>query len=288
MRRPRPPSPDSDAPDELPLRAPSGPPPKRRALPPPAEPVDPDESPADSEDGSDDEEAAEGPEAAARAALRNVPFATLQRLKADGRGGTAGLRRGGGAESQGRANKNRPREQSSKRAVPFVVPQLVGAPGLVSGRVVGRDPRFDSLVTGPSDDSQKQRARKRYAFLFEETLPAERTALKAALAKATRPAKREQLKGALAATQAALKRDAAEQKAVARAAAARATERAAVAGGKMPFYPKKAAVKEAALVAQYEELKRSGGLEAFMAKRRAKLAAKDHVLMPRVRKGGEQ
>jgi hypothetical protein len=48
-----------------------------------------------------------------------------------------------------------------------------------------------------------------------------------------------------------------------------------------------AEAKREDLVARFEELKKAGRLEAFMAKRRAKLASKDHVLMPHERRGGE-
>ncbi len=51
--------------------------------------------------------------------------------------------------------------------------------------------------------------------------------------------------------------------------------------GKKPFYLKKADRRRAELVAKYEELKSSGRLERYMAKRRKKNAAKDHRYVPR-------
>ena len=62
--------------------------------------------------------------------------------------------------------------------------------------------------------------------------------------------------------------------------ARRAAERAAVAAGKKPFYQKPAAARREALVAKFEALKASGKLEAAMAKRRKKNAAKAHRHMP--------
>ena len=49
-----------------------------------------------------------------------------------------------------------------------------------------------------------------------------------------------------------------------------------------------AVAKKEDLVAKYAELKASGQLEAFMAKRRAKLARKDHVHMPRQRRAQDE
>jgi hypothetical protein len=42
--------------------------------------------------------------------------------------------------------------------------------------------------------------------------------------------------------------------------------------------------KKEDLLSKYAELKASGQLESFMAKRRAKLARKDHVHMPHQRR----
>ena len=56
-----------------------------------------------------------------------------------------------------------------------------------------------------------------------------------------------------------------------------------MAGGKKPFYLKKAASKREELLAKFEELKASGRLDKFLAKRRQKLAQKDHVHVPSAR-----
>jgi ribosomal RNA-processing protein 36 len=53
-----------------------------------------------------------------------------------------------------------------------------------------------------------------------------------------------------------------------------------VGAGKRPFYLKKSEKKRLELVAKYEALKASGGLEKYMAKRRKKNAAKDHRYLP--------
>lgn len=67
-----------------------------------------------------------------------------------------------------------------------------------------------------------------------------------------------------------------------------AKEKAAVAGGKAPFYLKKAEKRRLELVAKYEELKAAGQLDKYMAKRRKKNAAKDHRYLPVGRRGGDE
>lgn len=52
-------------------------------------------------------------------------------------------------------------------------------------------------------------------------------------------------------------------------------------GGKKPFYLKKSDKRRAELMAKYEELKKGGRLEQYMAKRRRRNAAKDHRYVPR-------
>jgi len=60
-----------------------------------------------------------------------------------------------------------------------------------------------------------------------------------------------------------------------------------VAAGNKPFYLKKSEKRKRELVAKYEELKATGGLEKFMAKRRRKNASKDHRYLPDRRADGE-
>ncbi len=67
-----------------------------------------------------------------------------------------------------------------------------------------------------------------------------------------------------------------------------AKEKAAVGGGKAPFYLKKSEKRRLELLAKYESLKESGGLEKYMAKRRKKNASKDHRYLPVGRRGQQQ
>jgi hypothetical protein len=169
---------DDEAPEVVPRRRPRGDDEalRRRAGPPPSD--DDEDAEPEAEEAEEEEEEDDG----AFAALRDVPFGELQRLQGDGRGLTG---RGAGAAAvaaarrarAARANKNRPAEQSSKRPVQYVLPQLEGAAGVAPQRKAGRDPRFESL-SGDLDDAA---FRKRYAFVFEEQLPEERKRLKALL-----------------------------------------------------------------------------------------------------------
>jgi ribosomal RNA-processing protein 36 len=63
-------------------------------------------------------------------------------------------------------------------------------------------------------------------------------------------------------------------------------EKEKVAGGKKPFFLKRGAQKEIALEETYKDLKSSGGLKKYMAKKRMKNAQKDKRWMPSAR-GGE-
>ena len=170
---------DDEAPEEVPRRRPRGDDEalRRRAGPPPSD-DDEDAEPEAEEEDEEEEDEGDG----AFAALRDVPFGELQRLQGDGRGlvgrgaGAAALAAARRARAA-RANKNRPAEQSSKRPVQYVLPQLEGAAGVAPQRKAGRDPRFESL-SGDLDDAA---FRKRYAFVFEEQLPEERKRLKALL-----------------------------------------------------------------------------------------------------------
>ena len=50
--------------------------------------------------------------------------------------------------------------------------------------------------------------------------------------------------------------------------------------GKMPFFLKKSAIKEVALDERYKELKQTGKLQKYLAKKRKHNASTDHVKLP--------
>lgn len=212
-----------------------------------------------------------------------------------------------------RLNKHRPLAASSKHPVT----SLRLAPGLTNyTRKKALDPRFDHAAAKaaqpkPHSDAKSSRDdahfRSKYAHVFE-LQKTELAALRAKLAdsKAARKKlagvpskKRRKQKTALRAVLSADEVDEAkerlnrlanqvalhEQALAKRAAkaAAKQGELAAIDEGKKPYFKKERTLREDELVAQYDELKRSGKLEAFMAKRRKQLAAKQRRGLPGAR-----
>ena len=193
-----------------------------------------------------------------------------------------------------RANKNRPTE-APVHVRPPRLRQIIQ-----TAAHERRDPRFDPLVTGRDAAAAKVATRKRgaavaaasdpatrrYAFLYDETLPAERDDIVAQLKKVKSPAARSALQARLTRISQALAGERDRRAAAARDKERRSTERAAVRAGKKPFYPKASALREAALATRFETLKSTGELDAHLAKRRRKNAAKDHRYVPSVRREG--
>ena len=199
--------------------------------------------------------------------------------------GSGGWRR----EGDTKANKNRPSQMSSKQAVP----RLRVAPGLKANTDrSSHDPRFV-----PAEELNQEGWRNSYEFVFEKQREEAAEAQKA-LAVSKRIEKKKGHRGGAKAQKKAQKvlapneasaiglelertrnRLAAEQRKStenAARAAARKEERAAVKDGKKPFFAKESAVKERVMLARYEELKRSGKLDKFLAKKRKSLSGRGH------------
>lgn len=185
-----------------------------------------------------------------------------------------------------------------------------------------RDPRFDSLVVGSGGDGKASsnkrkriaaaaaaagalghaaaaslasadsaRALRRYSFLFDETLPAERDSLVAQLKKTKSQSARERLQSRLTQVSQAIRAEESRRTAERALGERRRREREAVSAGKRPYYPKASELREEALAARFEELKKAGKLAQALEKRRKKNAAKDHRYMPSGRReegGGER
>ncbi|KAE8727013.1 putative Transcriptional corepressor SEUSS [Hibiscus syriacus] len=194
--------------------------------------------------------------------LAEVTFEELQKARADGSDSVS--RKPHSDTKHRRANKNRPMELSSKKPLRSFR-QVIQAP-----KKVARDPRFESLCGKLDVDG----FRKRYNFLFENNLPAERE---------DKQLKFESAKNTDAEILAAHKKK----------------EKEAVKHGKRPFYLKKcnvtnpllaldflikkeivSEIRKQRLVEKYKKLKASGKLESFIEKKRRKNAAKDHRFMP--------
>ena len=198
-----------------------------------------------------------------------------------------------------RENKNRPTEMSSKR----MVKRFRVASGLTAedqSKKNLRDPRFDALAAGEAEPH----AHSKYAFLEKmhrqevEDIKERLAQSKAASKKRGRNGKQrqrlsearlseeeeEQLKDKLSRMQNQLKtREKFEQQRKAKATV-RKEEVAAIEQGKRPYFAKPSVLKEQALLSKYEELRSSGQLEKFMAKKRQRGAAKVHKLIPRERR----
>lgn len=232
-----------------------------------------DSSGSDDSSSSEDEGAGEltlGQLAALRQDGSTTPAAMKARARALARSAAAKapLKRGG---------KHRPAEMSSKRPVP-VLRDSLQAP-----KREARDPRFESLSGGAYVEAK---FKKQYAFLFDERLPAERKELRAALKKCKVPERRAELQAQLTRVEQALRNEEARRRKEQFEAGLKAKEREAVKAGKAPFYLKKSEKRRLELLAKYEELKASGRLEKFMAKRRKRNAAKDHRFLPSGRRSG--
>lgn len=186
-------------------------------------------------------------------------------------------------------DKNRPSKMSSRRAVST----LRVAPGLEAiapTKKKVRDPRFEMGFTATSakDDTVW---RHKYDFIFEQQraeaansrkmladskkMEVKKKKQKHSLApkyqeKLLDPAKATELSLAAERTENRLKADKkrAEQQDIERVA--RKAEVQAIKEGKKPFFAKKAAVRERTILQKYEELKKNGALDKFLARKRRK------------------
>ncbi|KAL6527868.1 hypothetical protein OROMI_029679 [Orobanche minor] len=200
--------------------------------------------------------------------LAEVTFEELQRARSDG---SLMVYRKPTTEKKGsRANKNRPMEMSSKKPVSRFR-EVIQVPK----RVV-RDPRFESLCGNMDVDGFK----KRYNFIYENALPAEKEELKKQMKKANDPDAINELKDRIARIDKELKSAVTKRTEKDIMVEHKKKEREAAKKGKQPYYLKKSELKKQKLIEKYKELKESGKLESFIEKKRRKNAAKDHRYVP--------
>ncbi|KAH7863902.1 hypothetical protein Vadar_023213 [Vaccinium darrowii] len=133
-------------------------------------------------------------------------------------------------------------------------------------------------------DSRALMFKKRYNFLYENELPAEREKLKRSVKESNDPTVIDELKNRISEIDKQLK---SVSKRTEREILAehKKREREAAKQGKRPFYLKKSEIREQKLIEKYKELKASGKLESYLEKRRRKNAAKDHRYVPYRRPG---
>ncbi|XP_011072158.1 ribosomal RNA processing protein 36 homolog [Sesamum indicum] len=219
-------------------------------------------------DDSDDHELSSEDEGEIERELAEVTFEELQRARSDG---SEMVYRKQNMEKKGsRANKNRPMEMSSKKPVSRFR-EVIQVP-----KKVVRDPRFESLCGNLDVDGFK----KRYNFLYENILPAEKEELKKQMKKAKDPEAIKELKYRMARVDKELKSAVTKRTEKDILAEHKKKEREAAKKGKQPYYLKKSELRKQKLVEKYKELKDSGKLEAFIERKRRKNAAKDHRYMP--------
>ncbi|KAL1546972.1 ribosomal RNA processing protein 36 [Salvia divinorum] len=220
-------------------------------------------------DDSDDHESSSDDEDAIRRQIADeVTFGELQRARSDG--SDLVFRKPKPEKKGGRANKNRPMEISSKKPVSRFR-EVIQAP-----KMVIRDPRFESLCGNLDVDGHK----KRYNFIYDKTLPAEKEELKKQMKKIKDPEAAGDLKEQLTRIDKELKSVAAKRTEKDILAEHKKKERDAAKKGKQPYYLKKSELQKQKLAEKFKELKESGKLESFIEKKRRRNAAKDHRYMP--------
>lgn len=220
-------------------------------------------------DGSDEEIGySSEEEKAIERELGDVPFEELQRARSDG-SHTARPNRGAN-KKLGRANKNRPSELSCKVPVGRFR-EVIQAP-----KKVVRDPRFESLCGTLNPEG----FRKRYNFLYEVELPAEKEKLQKLIKKSKDANVIEELKNHISWIDKQLKsapRRTAESEIISEHIK---KEREAAKDGKRPYYLKKSEIQKRKLMKKFDDLKAQGKLDSFIEKRRRKNASKDHRFIP--------
>ncbi|KAL8263800.1 hypothetical protein R6Q59_021930 [Mikania micrantha] len=200
--------------------------------------------------------------------LANVTFEELQKARSDG---SHVVNKKPKLERKGkRENKNRPMEISSKKPVGRFR-EVIQAP-----KKVVRDPRFESLCGTLDVDGFK----KRYNFLYESELPAEKERLKNQMKQIKDPQALNGLKEQLSWIEKQLKSASTKHSGKEILVKHKKKEREAAKQGKQPYYLKKSEIRKQQLVEKFKELKASGKLASFIEKKRRKNAAKDHRFMP--------
>ncbi|OAE22190.1 hypothetical protein AXG93_3271s1330 [Marchantia polymorpha subsp. ruderalis] len=195
--------------------------------------------------------------------VADVPFEDLQKLKSDGRTTlfSRSKQKTDGSYEQKTCRKVQGSDTSTKTCKSFGIHVL--SPFVATSMKAGMflSPRFKTS----------------YSFLYENELPAERERLRALIKKGKAD---EEAKRHIEWIDKQLKEEEQRKKQASKASEQKAVVKQAVKEGKKPYFPKKSELKKQELVEKYKELKSSGKLEKFMAKRRKKNAAKDHRFVP--------
>uniref|UniRef100_A0A1I8MXE3 rRNA biogenesis protein RRP36 n=1 Tax=Musca domestica TaxID=7370 RepID=A0A1I8MXE3_MUSDO len=165
-----------------------------------------------------------------------------------------------------RLNKNRPREQTAKRQVPFLGAEL----RTKRKKDDVRDPRFDERA----GEYDVKKFKENYKFV-SEIREKEVAQLKAALNKTTDEEERREIKKTI---QRLINKNVEEKKWHQKQQQLKEEQsdiQKAIAEGRQPHFITKKERRTKELVAQFEELKQKGKLAKHLEKRRKKNAAKD-------------
>ncbi|XP_021754148.1 ribosomal RNA processing protein 36 homolog [Chenopodium quinoa] len=217
---------------------------------------------------NEDSSSEEDEEAEIENELADVPFGELQKARSDG---TLALHRKRETENKAkRANKNMPMEVSSKKPVSRFR-EVIQVP-----KKVVRDPRFESLCGNLDEEGFK----KRYNFIYEEKLPAEKQELKKSLESSKDPEKITELKTRIALIDKQMKSDSTKLRRNQILSEHKKKAREAVKQGKRPYFAKKSEIRDLIHMEKFKDLKEKGKLDSYMEKKRRRNAAKDHRFMP--------
>jgi len=176
------------------------------------------------------------------------------------------------AEPSRKKGKHMPKEISSKRTYnPF-------RESKEEAKRRTRDPRFDRL--GDKDSRVSERARKNYSFVFDEVIPEEEKNLKASMKKLKGENSKQRIQNKLKKLQRQVDHHKSEKR---RAETRRNVLKASSVGSSKSgkkFYLKKSEMKKQLLLGKFNELKKQGKLEDYLAKKRRRNASKEHKSIP--------
>ncbi|XP_062400191.1 ribosomal RNA processing protein 36 homolog [Sardina pilchardus] len=169
-----------------------------------------------------------------------------------------------------RLNKHKPQEISSKQRVPFlrkVVPVK---------KVIARDPRFDDL----SGEYKPEIFTETYKFI-NDIQDREKLMVKKTLKKIKSEEKKKELKMLMKRMENQERERKRKEQQREKELLFKRKQRELVGQGHRPFFLKKSDKKKLELAEKYKDLKRSGKLENFIAKKRKRNATKDRRRLPK-------
>ncbi|KAM0825555.1 hypothetical protein ACQ4PT_069473 [Festuca glaucescens] len=208
--------------------------------------------------------------------LADVPFGELQRARADGSLAARGVSAAAAAQKKARRESRKRPMEISTNVRPPRFREVIQVP-----KKVVRDPRFEPVY----GDVDKEGFRKRYNFLFDQELPAEKEKLQKSMKKLKDPNAIEEVKSQITWIDKQLRSNPQKNVESEILRGHIKKEREAAKAGKQPYYLKKSEIRQRKLMDKFNELKETGKLDAFMEKRRKKNASKDHRYMPYRRDG---